>query len=40
MKAAVLLMLASMGFGATAALLLTKPPVVVYFFAKLLTLIR
>ena len=40
MKNVVLLMLASMSFGATAVLLLTKPPVFLYFLGKLLALVH
>ena len=39
MKQIVLLMMASMGFGATAVLLLTKPPIFLHFLGKLLALV-
>lgn len=40
MKQAVILALASMGFGAAVTLMLTKPPVFLYFLAKLFALVR
>lgn len=38
MKGVVLLMLASMSFGATVVLLATKPPVFLWFLGRLLAL--
>jgi len=40
MKGVVLLMLASMGFGATVVLVLAKPPVFIWFLGRLLTLVH
>lgn len=40
MKQIILLMITSMGFGAAAVILLTKPPVIMYFLGKLLLLAR